>query len=134
MQFCISGLFVFGISFYKSINTVFTFCVKLAVFGKVSGFGGGGRVCKVGVYPAYEKIDRGSEIVCKGREGEDVGLDVVVFIFVYRLLTNADNTCKLLLTDALFVPQFFQIFNHILTSYLHFNNNPLFCITINVSY
>ena len=47
-----------------------------------------------------EKIDRYIEIIGDGAKCFDIRLYVVVFVFVYRLLTDVYNIGKLLLTHS----------------------------------
>ena len=52
-----------------------------------------------------EKIHRGVEKIRKGGESANVRLNVVVFIFINRLLTDSCNLSQLLLADAVPGPQ-----------------------------
>ena len=76
--------------------------VELAVFSDVFCLGRGEDVGCGGVFlfdPSHEIINGDVEIIGQSAKGENIRLDVVIFILVYRLLADSDNTCKLLLSS-----------------------------------
>ena len=106
---CISGSFFFVITSDEAVGTPLAPSVELAIFSDVFCLGGGEDVGCGGVFlfdPSHEIIDGGVEIIGQSSKGENIRLDIMVFILVYRLLADSDNTCKLLLTDPFFGAQF----------------------------
>ena len=68
--------------------------------------GGHGLDLALDIGMADEVVDGGVEIIRDFDERVDIRLDIVVFVFVYGLLTDRDNIGKLFLSDAVFRAKF----------------------------